>query len=141
MKVAPQHAEGQGTGAGVQVKKGLLLGGVALEGAHVSPRDTQHTLLIEADFADPPPAGLDQAAMPAGIAAQRPIPQRLLQFPLDGQRIEQVAESAGGHRGRIISPGRMNPCSPSPCRPADAPAAWGKTRHFCSWAGSAWSGG
>ena len=67
--VAAEHAEGEGARAGEGVEERLLLHRVQLQGADVTEGDTQRPRLVEADAADAVATGRDQAAMPAGEAA------------------------------------------------------------------------
>ncbi len=67
MKIATQHAEGQGERAGQYVVERFLLGRIALQRADISPRDLQHTVLVEPDLADAAFAREDRAAVPARV--------------------------------------------------------------------------
>ena len=85
MKVASEHAEREGAGAGVGVEEGLLLDGVELEGGHVARGDQESAVLVPADLADPLLPGEDQAAVAARVAAEAPLGEPLVELALAGQ--------------------------------------------------------
>ena len=69
MIIAAEHAEGEGVGAGEDVEERFFLDGVAGEDADVAEGDEEGAVVVEANAADAVAAGLDQAAMAAGEAA------------------------------------------------------------------------
>src|SRR5262245_58637858 len=73
VKIATEHAEGQGIRAGQDVEEGLFLNRIARDASHVAMRDQQRPIVIEADSTDPIATGLNEAAMPASKALDRPV--------------------------------------------------------------------
>jgi hypothetical protein len=71
VEVAAQHPERQRVAAGEAVKERFLFRRVALEGGDVARRGEERPFLIEPHFADAAPAGLHEAAVPAGEATHR----------------------------------------------------------------------
>ncbi len=55
MKITAQHSEGQRVGAWINMKEGLLFGGITLKGAYVSPGDSQTPILVKPYLADASP--------------------------------------------------------------------------------------
>ena len=76
MKIASEHAETVGERAGIGVEEWLLLNGVALGAANVSPRHVERSTTVIADLADTCLSLRDRAAVSAGVTAE-PI---VLQF-------------------------------------------------------------
>ena len=70
MQIAAEHAEAIGERSRVGVEEGLLLDGVALHAADVSPGDVEFAPAVVTDLADTNLAFGNGAAVPAGIAAQ-----------------------------------------------------------------------
>jgi hypothetical protein len=52
MEVAPKHSEAVGQGPGISVEKRLLLDGIALHSADVSPRDIESSAAIVTNLAN-----------------------------------------------------------------------------------------
>ncbi len=100
MKIASEHPEGERFGAGQEMEEGFLLGGVALEGAHVAPGHAQDAVLVEADFADAAFAGADQATVAAGITAHRAVGEPFVELPFHRQSVELIGKCA--HRSRAL---------------------------------------
>ena len=69
VEIAAEHAEAVGECAGIGVEERLLLDGVALHAADVSPGHVEGAVCVEADFADAGLAFGDRAAVAAGEAA------------------------------------------------------------------------
>jgi hypothetical protein len=67
MKVAPQHSETVGEGSGIGVKKRLLLDGITLHSANVSPRNVESSAAIVTNLANSRLAVRDRATMATGI--------------------------------------------------------------------------
>jgi hypothetical protein len=73
MKVASQHAERQGIGAGENVVKRLLFDGVGLKTGHVTEGDAQLAIALdETHSANAATARADEAAVPASHAPDAP---------------------------------------------------------------------
>jgi hypothetical protein len=69
MQIAAQHSEAVSKGSGISMEEGLLLDGVALHSADVTPRDIERAAAVEPDLADARLTFGDRATMPAGVAA------------------------------------------------------------------------
>jgi len=97
MQVAAEHAEAVGKGAGMGVKKRLLLNGIALHAGGVSPWNEEGAAAIEADFADSGLAFGDGAAVSAGEAADTIVVEFFVErgVGLADVVVEDLAE--GGH--------------------------------------------
>src|ERR1041385_1629061 len=80
MQIASQHSKAVGKRPWVGVKERLLLNGIALHSADVSPRDIQLAALVEADFTDPSLALRNWTAMPAGKTTNTIAFNRLVEF-------------------------------------------------------------
>ena len=52
MEIAPKHSEAVGQGPGISVEKRLLLDGVALNAANISPRDIQRPAAVVTNLAN-----------------------------------------------------------------------------------------
>jgi hypothetical protein len=74
------------------VREGLLFNRVDLQRGHITPRDAQFAAFVIAHLADPPPAWLDQAAVGAGITAQRAIFKLFIQLAWRCVSIETLRE-------------------------------------------------
>ena len=88
MEVAAQHPERQRVAAGEAVEEWLLLGGIALQRGDITRRREERPFLIESDLADAAPAGLHEAAVAAGKAADRARVQFLDQLRFPHTRVE-----------------------------------------------------
>jgi len=102
VQVAAEHAEGQGAAPRQDVEEGLLLGGVALEGAHVAEGDPQPPLAVDPDLADPPQPRHHQAAVAAGQAAN--LATGFLAHQLGGRLDGQLVDHVGQRLGRLRNP-------------------------------------
>jgi hypothetical protein len=102
MKVATQHAEAIGEGAGNGVEEWFLLNGVALHAADVSPRNIKLAATVVSDLADAGLAFRNGAGVSAGVAAQTVPIQWLDQLgrSLAHVGIQNVFE--GRHLKRIL---------------------------------------
>src|SRR5213076_1136430 len=92
VEIASQHTEGECVGAGEGVEERLLLGRIALQGGDVAGGDVQRPVLVEADLADPPAPGLDEATVPAREAAHRVVGKPLDQLPLADPGVQRLGE-------------------------------------------------
>jgi hypothetical protein len=70
----------------------LLLDGIALHAAHISPGNIQLSALIETDLANTQLAFRDRTAVAAGIAAHTLAVELLVQIALADVPSENVAE-------------------------------------------------
>jgi hypothetical protein len=99
VKIAPEHAEGEGVAPGQAVEKRFLLGRVALEGRHVSGRRVEYSVAVESHLADSAPIGADETAV-----AARDAPDRAVGGPEDEirgsrARIEELSQRRGAAVG------------------------------------------
>ena len=69
VEIAAEHAEAVGECSGIGVEEGLLLDGVALHAADVSPGDIEGAVAIETNFADARLTFGDRAAVSASETA------------------------------------------------------------------------
>lgn len=74
------------------MKKWLLLDGIALHSAHISPRNVKLPSLIEADFTHPCLAFCDWATVSTGVAAQPIALDGFVQFAFADILIQDFAE-------------------------------------------------
>jgi hypothetical protein len=74
----------------------LLLNGIALHSADISPRHVELSALVEADFTDANLSLWNGTAMPTGKAADAVTLNRLVKFAFSDVLIEYFAE--GGQR-------------------------------------------
>jgi hypothetical protein len=97
MKIATHHTEGEGVAAGQDVEERLLLDGVALHPGDVAVGDPESAGLVEADLADAAEALADEAAVPAGQAADG-VSLGAAEFgrPLRGEAVEQLGQRLVG---------------------------------------------
>jgi hypothetical protein len=95
MEVAAQHAEGERVGAGQRVEEGLLLHRIALQCGDVASGDQQPATLVEAHPADAPPALPNEAAVPAGDAAECAVGKGLDQAPFHRVGVDMGGEGVG----------------------------------------------
>src|SRR5213594_752467 len=95
MEIATEHAEGERVAAGEAVKERLLLGGIALQCGDVAGGDQERAVAVEADFADPPAGGLDEATVPAREAAHRAVRELLDQLAFPDAGVEHLRERSG----------------------------------------------
>ena len=96
MQIAAQHSETVGQRARVGVEERLLLDGIALHSAHITPGHIEHSSLVVAHFAD---AGLtigNGTAVTAGVAAHPVAIQLLVQIALTDILVDDVAK--GRHK-------------------------------------------
>ena len=98
MQIAAQHAEAVGQCPGMDVKKRLLLDGIALHARGVSPRDIEPSAAIEADLANPSLSLGNWALVATRKAANAVVVERGNQrrIGLLDSFVENVAQ--GGHR-------------------------------------------
>src|SRR5262249_50712132 len=83
----------------------LLLDGVALQPGDVAEGDLEPAGVVEADLADPAQAIADEAAVPAGQAADAAgLGPAQLWRPRGGEPVEQVGQRLVRH------PRRLHPC-------------------------------
>jgi hypothetical protein len=92
MEVAAQHPERERIAAGEAVKERLLLRRIALQRGDVPRRSEERPFLIESDFADAAPAGLHEAAVAAGKAADRAFVELLDELRFPDTRIEDLRQ-------------------------------------------------
>jgi hypothetical protein len=92
MKITAEHPERQRVAAGEAVEERLLLGGIALQRGDVACRREERSFLIESDLADAAAPGLDEAAVAAGKAADRPAVELLDQLGFLDTRIERLRQ-------------------------------------------------
>ncbi len=88
VKIAAQHAKGEGVCARQEVIERLLFDRVGLQASHVTPRNAQLAALVKAYLADAAPPILHQAAVGAGCAAHGIVFQLLCQLSGHGHFIE-----------------------------------------------------
>src|ERR1700722_2051142 len=94
MQVAPEHSEAVGQRARVSVEEGLLLNGIPLSPADVSPGHVERSAAVVTHLAD---AGLsirDGAAVPAGEAAYAIAIQLFVKIAFAHLPINDLAESS-----------------------------------------------
>ena len=100
MQVAAQHPEAVSQRARISVKERLLLNGVALHAAHVTPRYVELSASIEPDLANAELGVRDAAAVPAGEAAHKSAVELLVELALADVFLEDVPQCGGLCRGR-----------------------------------------
>ena len=105
VKIAAQHSEAVGEGAGMGVEERLLLHGIALGSGGVSPGDIEGAAAVVADFADSGLAFGDGAAVSAGEAAEAVVAEL---FDKGGvgfadALVEDGAEGGHGGPGFILA--------------------------------------
>ena len=100
MQVAAEHPEAVRQRARVRVEKRLLLDGVALHAADVTPRHHQTSALVEADLADADRAVRQRTAVAARVAAQAAVGESLVQLALTRFLREHVAKR--GHSANLL---------------------------------------
>src|SRR5580698_8982541 len=93
MQVASQHAETVGECAGIGVKKRLLLNGIALYAAHITPRHVESSTLVVADFTDTGLAIGNGTAMAACVTADAVAVELLVQLAFADVLINDVTQS------------------------------------------------
>jgi hypothetical protein len=109
VKIATQHPESQGFGAGQKMKEGLLLGGVALEGGDVPPRNIEFPVAVEADLADSSPTLSYQTSMAARVASNRLVQKLLIETSLDRHTVEDISKGSHvPHLGKLYHPNCPN---------------------------------
>ena len=96
VQIASQHSEAVRQSARIGVKKRLLLDGIALDPADVSPRHIESTAAVVAHFADSGLPLRDGAAMAAGITAHPIAIELLIQVAFAHLLVDDIAER--GHR-------------------------------------------
>ena len=104
MVIAAQHPEGERDGAGEGVEERLLFDRIHLQARHVASRDVEDAIPVVADSADAVEAVGDHAAVAAGIAADLPPVQLLVESPespLDRASFEGAVQ---GRDGRVLLP-------------------------------------
>src|SRR3989441_3625126 len=98
MQVASEHAHGERVRTGEDVEERLLLGRVALQGAHVAVRHHQRTPLVVADLADASQPVQHQTLVGARVAPHLVVRQLLVERPqgaLGDPPIEGLGERSG----------------------------------------------
>ena len=96
VQIAAQHSETVGQCARVGMEERLLLDGIALHSAHISPGHVERAALVVAHFAD---SGLtigNGTAVTAGVAAHPVAIEFLVQIALTDVLVNDVAK--GRHR-------------------------------------------
>jgi hypothetical protein len=96
MKVASQHPETERESARADVKERLLLDGIALNTADVTPRHVQGATPVETHFANPRLPFWDGTTVPAGVTADAFVVKRLPEYAF----LDVVGEHFGksGHK-------------------------------------------
>ena len=95
MQIAAQHAEAVGQRAGIGMKERLLLDGIALHSADVSPGHIELAAAVVANFADARLALRDGTAVPASETADAVAVEFLVKFALANMLVDNIAKS--GH--------------------------------------------
>jgi hypothetical protein len=99
VQITTQHAKAVRERPGISVEERLLLDGIALHAAYVSPRDVKCASAIEAHFADAGLAFGNRAAVPAGKAANAIAVERLVEIAGPNATVKSLTQ--GGH-GRLL---------------------------------------
>src|SRR5690242_4905034 len=92
MQVAAQHSETVSKGSRISVEEGLLLDGIALHAANVSPGHIELAALVVADLADSGLALKNRTAMPAGEATDAMVVDFLVQISFANIFIHDIAK-------------------------------------------------
>jgi hypothetical protein len=82
VQIAAEHPETVGERARVRVKEWFLLDRIALHAADVTPRYQQAATLVEAHLADADRPLRQRTTVPARVAAQSSVGQRLVEIAL-----------------------------------------------------------
>ena len=98
VKIATEHAEGEGFRTREGVEERLLFHGVELERPHVAVGDAQGAGVVEADAADTVVARRDEAAVAAGEAAHAILGQLLVEDAFPGVTGQELAQGGGSGR-------------------------------------------
>jgi len=68
MQIAAEHSEAVREGAGVGVKEGLFLDGIALHSGNVAPGNVERTTMVKTNFANAGLAFWNRATVSTGVA-------------------------------------------------------------------------
>ena len=98
VKVASKHSEAIGQRARIGMEEWLLLDGVTLHSADISPGDVEGPTEVVADFANAGLAVWDGATMSASEAAHAIAVELLVKLAFTDMFVDDVAQ--GGHGGR-----------------------------------------